>query len=199
MNPAGEHIYVKTARQKENLAKTEWALQKAASKKWINFFKITYDHEQMRINDTREAFFMEIGFRLPFAAPNTDLSRARLDWLDQKTERMSLQHDLDGTQVLLFEKLQGLFRQYRLLKEDQEAGSAESALSVYRQIAGVDPLVLLSIRERMHALDRDMENLRHEIRVCYLDLLDATGALSLPPVQNYLTEEIAPILNSSSG
>ena len=83
--------------------------------------------------------------------------------------------------------------QYQFLEARKNDVDAESSLKRYLEMEGVDPLILLSIRESI--LDNDIELLEIKFSILrnYIRVLDTSGELSRKPLKNYLSMKQEPL------
>lgn len=192
--PENDHVYVRDSLASCELARCSYDLEKARSRKYLGFFEVHYDNEKR--HNSREAVLLELGFRLPFInSDRLDTNRRMLDYLTEKGRHEELKRNLSEKVSLLSEDVKRLLQQYELLKAKKESGNAESSMESYQQLEGVDPLILLKIKESMVERDITLEEIQYAIYTTYIEFLDLTGKLSEKPLKNYLSslqEEIIP-------
>jgi hypothetical protein len=196
-----ENVYLEYFRQQIDLAKNRFDLEKAEGRKYISFIGFSYDNgdwldEYAKRNDPgkspdyNNAYMLELGIKIP------DLTMARHDILRRKIDYLSEQDDYDELKRELGEKikkdhedLRSFIAQYRFLMARENEVDAASSLKKYLQMEGVDPLVLLSIKERIVKNHIDMSKLTFNILQNYIQVIDVSGELSKPPLRNFLSQK----------
>jgi hypothetical protein len=79
-----------------------------------------------------------------------------------------------------------LVSQYEFLEARKNDVNAESSLKRYLEMEGIDPILLLSIKEDILKNDIDKERIKHDIFRNYIRIIDATGMICKRPFRNYL-------------
>jgi hypothetical protein len=196
-----ENVYLDYFRQQIDLAKNSYDLEKAEGRKYLSFIGFSYDNgdwldEYGKRNDPdkspnyNNAYLLELGFKIP------DLTMARHDILRRKMDYLSEQDDYDELKRELGEKikkdredLRSFIAQYRFLRSRENEVDATSSLKKFLQMDGVDPLVLLSIKESIVKNHIDLSKLTYSILRNYIQVIDVSGELSKPPLRNFLSQK----------
>ncbi len=87
----------------------------------------------------------------------------------------------------LLDELEGIMEAHRILKRKKDNKKAESFLLTYMGLDGVDPLILLKIRERVLKMDMAIEDSHHAIFTAYIMFMDESGKLSENPMVNLIS------------
>ena len=85
--------------------------------------------------------------------------------------------------------IRALIRQYEFLTARENEVDAEASLKKYLELSGVDPLVLLSIKENLIKNSVEKKGVYFSILRNFIYVLDATGQLSRSPLRNYLSQQ----------
>ncbi|MDY6973600.1 MAG: hypothetical protein SV775_14935, partial [Thermodesulfobacteriota bacterium] len=184
--PHEDNVYFRNSRVRLELARCRYNLEKSRSKKYIRYFEAHYDNEER--HDTREAFSVELGIMLPFINSNQlDVNQRMLGYLTEKGRYEGLKEALSEKLVLLSGDLKRSIEQHELLIAEKESVRAESSIQKYMRLEGIDPLILLKIKESILRREISLENLRFKIHSKYIELLDALGKLSEKPLRNHIS------------
>ena len=68
-------------------------------------------------------------------------------------------------------------------------------MKTYRHLEGVDPLILLKMKESILERDISLGKIQYQLYTKYVELFDVMGKLSEKPLRNYLAstqEQVAP-------
>jgi len=183
------NIYLVNARSRAELAQSQYLLEIAESKKYISFFETAYDYQQRE--DSAKAFSLGFGIRLPFVNTNRlDINQSHLKQLGEKGRYLDLKNELSDKISFLFRDLNRLFKQHRILSEKKKGNQPFSPLNIYRQYKGIDPLILLKIREIGLSTDIRYANIDRDLYIKYIEWLDISGMLSEKPLKNYLSKNL---------
>jgi len=184
--PDKDNVYFRNSRVRLELARCRYNLEKSRSSQYIRYFEANYDNEER--HDTREAFSVELGIRLPFINSNRlDVNRRMLGYLTEKGRYEGLKRALSEKLTLLSGDLKRSIEQHELLMTNKERGTAESSIGTYMHLEGIDPLILLKIKESILKRDITLENTQYKIHTQYIEFLDAVGKLSEKPLRNYIS------------
>jgi len=189
-----DNVYLRDSAARLELAQWSYDLEKSRGRKYISYFETHYDNEER--HDAREAIFVELGIRFPFINTNRlDTNRRMLAYLTEKGRYEELKQVLSEKRSALTGDLEKLLKQHALLTAKEERASLKSSLTTYLHLEGVDPLMLLKLKESTLKRDITLEKLRYAIYSQYVEFLDVLGALSEKPLKNYLSsaqELVAP-------
>lgn len=180
------NLYLENRRLETVLAEDKYQLRLTESRRYINFFQVVYDHEEQ--NDMNKAVSCEVSLRLPWvSADRIALNRDRLDYLNEKSRYLGLTISQRDEWEACLCKLQGLFKQDRVLADMSQSKDLDACIKIYGRLEGGDPLIWLRARERLLKTAILQEEVRRQILSCYLELLVLSGRLSAPPLKNYLS------------
>ncbi len=200
------NIYLTAGKLRLQLAKDKFNLETAESRRYINFFQFSYDHDNMKdemeIRDENEtkldflkedydlnkAYTFQVGFRIPFFnVDRHDINRRKLSYLSEKEDFNDLEKDLEKRIEKDAHDIKILFSQYTFLLARKNDVNAESSLKKYLELDGVDPIKLLSIRESIINNDIKIEKIKFDILKNYIRILNVSGYLYQKPIKNYLS------------
>lgn len=181
------------------LAEQRYELEKAENRKIVSFVEFSYDHANMideldskserKPYDMRNAYLVEIGFKLPFiSADKQDYARRKIDFLKDKEDYEQLYRELEQKMKKDAADIRALIKQYEFLTARENQVDAEASLKKYLQMSGVDPLVLLSIKENLIKNKAEKAAIYFSILRNYIYVLDVTGQLNKEPLKNFLSD-----------
>lgn len=192
------NVYLKDDRLRFHLAESRYTLENAIGRQYINFLEFSYDHgerleeldkqDEGKNFDLNRAFIMQLGVRLPFVnIDRHDINRRKLAYLSDRrnyvkkkaSHKARLKKDLEDISILV--------TQYNFLQSRKSDVNATSSLKKYIEMEGINPDILLSIKESIIENDMDIEKIKFDILRNYIRILDITGLLSKKPLRNYLS------------
>ncbi len=195
-NIPNRNIHLVSSELSFKLAENNYNLEKAGNKRFINFIEASYDHDLTEWDAKEKAFSVGLGIKLPIVNPNKlETHKKRLELFQEKSNYENRQKEIAEEQVRLLRDLKRLIKQYYLLIGKKEGGSSETSFKKFRKVEGVNPLILLKLKESSLKTDISLEKVKFQIYTKYINLLDASGRLSKKPFNNYLyrgLEMIAP-------
>ena len=198
LGPDTENLHLNNLKLEYIVSEKRFLLEKATDRRYIPFASFTYDYgafideidRRMRFKDydLNARYHVELGFRLPFiTADGRDNARREADFIADKAS-------FDLTKKRLIEKtardirdVEALITHYRYLLARQNEVNAQGSLQKYLQMSGINPLMLLSIKEGVLQNRVRIAKVRFDILRNYLQILDETGQLSTMPIVNYLS------------
>ncbi len=197
-NLDSNNVYLQHDKLELQFAENRYNLEVAEGRRYISFFEFAYDHgermeELAEKNDNdpydlKRAFIMNLGIRIPYInSDRHDINRRKLEYLSDKENYTELKRELEYRVNKDSDDIRTLVEQYAFLKARKENVNAESSLKRYLEMEGVDPLVLLSLKESIIDNDINMEEIKFNILRNYIRILDVTGQLSRKPIKNYLS------------
>lgn len=136
---------------------------------------------------TKDKFFVNLAFRLPFFDSNKDSDlREQVATLDAESDYLDDVREINQKVARLSEEVLALIGQWKVQKEYAEQVNASGFMEQFAMNSGSDPLLLLRARES--ALESDMKavKLEYDIFALYLSLLDYSGELARMDVANHL-------------
>ena len=192
--PTLDNIHLKDSAFRMELAKGMYELEKAEGRRYISFLEASYDTEERHNAAKVFSCGFGLGIRLPFIKPNRlDSNRRKLQFLEKKSLFAEQEKTLAENMNTISNTLKRLLKQYEILNEKTGQGTAKTTLKRYMQLQGVDPLVLLEMKESILRQEMTFENICYEIYTQYIELLDLTGKLSNRPIINYISKEMGPL------
>jgi hypothetical protein len=182
------------------LAEQRYELEKAENRKVLSFIEFSYDHANMldeldsrsrrRPYDMRNAYLVELGFKLPFVSSDKqDYARRKINFLEDKENYEQIHRELYQKMQKDASDIRALIKQYEFLTARENQVDAEASLKKYLQMTGVDPLVLLSIKENLIKNKVEKTSIYYSILRNFVYVLDVTGQVSQEPVRNCLSEK----------
>ncbi len=188
------NVYLKYDRLNFQLAENRLNLETAEGRRYISFFEFGYDHGRMKEEldektpERNEAFIMNLGIRIPYINTDRhDINRRKLTYLSDKEDYLELKRELKERMEKDVGDIKVLVSQYSFLDARGSDVNAESSLKRYMEMEGVDPLILLEIRESIIENDIQKEKIKFDILRNYIRVIDVTGQLSQKPHRNYLS------------
>jgi hypothetical protein len=192
------NAYLEFYRSQYQVAAARYSLEKAEQRRYISLLSASYDNGEMldQIDDRSRlkpydynyAYQLEIGIKIPdLTMARYDLARRKADYLDEKEDYEKMKRELVDQMNKDKEDLLSFIAQYRFLKARENEVDANSSLKKYMQMSGVDPLILLSIRESIVKNHIEIEKLKYRILRNYIQVIDYCGMLSKRPLRNYLS------------
>jgi len=187
-----ENIHIGEAGLSSNLARERLNLEISENRRYIDYFEATYDMADR--DEFEKALSLGIAFTLPIVNPNRlDINRRKLQSLREKRRYEDRKRDVAEEMTTTLRDLKRLLKQYDVLTQKKQFSKAEASLKIYMQVEGVDPLILLSLKESMLKTEIAMEKIYNRIFTQYIDLLDVSGKLIERPLVNYLSSNLEPI------
>lgn len=191
-DPGLDNVYLAERWHQTDLARHRFELQKADSRKIINFVEAAWeDGARERQHDYQNVFLFSLGIRLPFVGNDRlDVSRARVQFLDAQAravrERAELGERLTATEATLKQ----LLHQHEIAAHSPIVVDAHHTLQACRHTEGTSPLVMLRLRERVLRHEIELAIVSREAYTAYIALLDLSGRLSERPLRNYLSDTL---------
>jgi hypothetical protein len=192
-----QHVYLEYLKLSLDLAENRYRLEKAESRRYLTSLSFSYDvgerldelerRDDRKDYDLAKAYILEAGFSLPFLSGGSqDLNRRKEDYLSEKEDYYERRREFEEILRKDLHDIQSLVGQYRYLKARETEVDAQASLKKYMQLSGIDPLLLLSIKEG-HLKNRlKLEEARYGILLNWIKVLDASGVLSREPLRNHL-------------
>ena len=196
------NTYLAYSRLSFSLAKSRLNLEAAEARRFVNFFEFSYDHgnrlDELELKNAGgidyeldKAYYLNVAIRLPFI--NTDrhtINRRKLSYFsaleDYDEQKLILTKNLKNN----VEEIRLLLDQYNFLKEESDKSIAGSSLNQYLEMEGIDPLILLEIKESLIKNHIHLKQIEYEIIKSYIWILDVTGNLYNHPLLNYLSASL---------
>lgn len=194
------NVYLEHYRQSIAIRENRYKLEKAEARQYVDYIGFSYNNgemleEMLRRDRDREynlnnAYSLELGLKIPdLTMARHDILRRKMDYLEEQENFEALKRQLDDKMKKDREDLRSLNAQYRFLKSRESEVDVVSSLKKYLQMSGVDPLVLLSIKESIVKNRIEMSQLKYGILRNYIQVMDISGGLSKPPLRNFLSQK----------
>lgn len=140
---------------------------------------------------TKDKFFVNLAFRLPFFDSNKDGDlRSQVATLDAESDYLDDVREINQKVARLSEEVVALIGQWKVQKEYAEQVNASGFMEQFARNAGSDPLLLLRAKESSLESDLKAVKLEYDIFLRYLALLDYAGGLARQGVVNHLREDL---------
>ncbi|HLV31820.1 MAG TPA: hypothetical protein VKY57_09650, partial [Chitinispirillaceae bacterium] len=138
----------------------------------------------------KKAFAIELSFQIPNLTNSAaDYNRRKASFLSEIEKYNKTKEGLEAKVRKDLADLNQLIAQYRYLKARETEVDAEASLKKYLQIEGIDPLVLLDVKEKVLKNKIQRAQIKYGMIRNYMYVLDNAGILSDMPIRNYLSEE----------
>jgi hypothetical protein len=195
------NTYMAYFRSQYETAAARYNLEKAEQRRYISLLSVSYDngemldqiydHDRSKPYDYDYAYQLEIGIKIPdLTMARHDLMRRKADYLDEKEDYEQAKQELIDQMNKDKEDLLSFIAQFRFLRARESEVDANSSLKKYMQMSGVDPLVLLTLKESIEKNHVEIEKLRYRILRNYIQVMDYCGMLSKPPLRNFLSRNL---------
>jgi hypothetical protein len=192
------HVYLQYLKLGLTLAENRYRLEKAESRQYLSSLSFSYDVGQRteeadrrragKEYDLGRAYILEAGFRIPdLTTGSRELNRRKLEFLSEKEDYEQNKRELAQVMEKDIEDILFLVSQYRYLTARESEVDAKSSLKKYLQLTGVDPLVLLSIKNSQLKNAFKIQEVKYGIILNYIKVMDATGRLGQAPLRNFLS------------
>ena len=163
-------------------------MEKAQSHKFFDALSFLYDNGdrvdeynrkyQGKDYNLNKAFAVELSFRIPnLTLASHQLNKYKADLLSEAENYEQIKDELGEKVRKDLADLNQLIAQYRYLSARINEVDAEASLKKFLQIEGIDPLVLLDIKENILKTQIDMTWIKHGILRNYLYVIDNAGLL----------------------
>ena len=171
---------------KINLAQVNYNVEKASTKKVIDYAQLKYGARQKEVLQTELS--VGLGFVIPYrGSAKTVLKRLSFKQLEEKNKLEDIRESLDLQFFNAQQTLQIIFQAYDLVSQQINDNQTLYALDHYTQMQGGSPIVMLRMQELVLQRQARLLDLEHDAFVQYLKLLSGTGKLAALPLQNYLS------------
>jgi len=182
-----EHVHLEKARLSWELAGAMYQLEQSENRKYLTYVEAAYNMDNRR--DFDKAFSIEFGISIPIVNPNRlDTNRRTLDTLKAVSDYANLKREVAEKTTILSRDIRRLISQYNVLQEKKQDTKSQSSLDIYRRMSGINPLILLKLKESILKTDIAIQKITHQIYEKYIRLLDISGKLSIKPLKNYLSD-----------
>lgn len=173
-------------RQKMLAAQSEIALEEAKERDWLKYVSLQFDTDDRNKKPSR-GFSIGFAISVPgFKSGQSSILKKRLKsigddsgfYAEKRLAEMALNSDI----LMIKRKI----RQYELLVEKMEKEKESGILAKYLSLEGVDPTIILKLKERMVKQEIKTAELESEIYLLYIDLCRLTGVFEEESGKNSL-------------
>lgn len=193
-----DNLTLRYMKSQFELSKKRFELEKAQNSNIISYIEFSYDHPRMldeisrkerrRYYDSRNAFIFDIGFKIPGLTTNKEnFARREIDFAREYENYVEVRDNLKKKIKKDSTDIKALIQQYEFLKARETNVDAEASLKKYLEMSGMDPLVLLSIKENLIKNRAEKSAIYFSILRNFIYVLDVTGQMSRKPLRNYLS------------
>ena len=171
---------------KINLAQVNYNVEKASTKKVIDYAQLKYGARQKEALQTELS--VGLGFVIPYrGSSKTVLKRLSFKQLEEKNKLEDIRESLDLQLFNTQQTLEIILKEYDLVSQQINDNQTLYALDHYTQMQGGSPIVMLRMQELVLQRQARLLDLEREAFVKYVKLLYGTGQLAALPLQNYLS------------
>ncbi|MBN1130099.1 MAG: hypothetical protein JXA71_14000 [Chitinispirillaceae bacterium] len=193
------NLYLEQYRRMIKTRESRYLLEKAEGRQYVSYFGFAYNNGEMleemvrrerdREYNLNNAYSLELGIKIPdLTMARHDILRRKMDYIAEQENYEDLKRQLDEKMNKDREDLRALSEQYRFLTSRESEVDVVSSLKKYLQMSGVDPLLLLAIKESVVKNRIDMSKLKYGIMRNYIQVIDMSGELSREPLRNFLSQ-----------
>ena len=174
---------------KINLAQAVYDVEKASTKKIVDFAQLKYGKRPT--NQLTTEFSVGLGFVVPYrGSSKIALNKLAIKQLEERNQLKNIQEDLDLQLFTQQKELEATFKAYDLATQQVAESRTLYSLDHYMHLQGSSPITLLRMQELVLLRQSRLIDLEHEALIKYIKLLSATGKLSAMPLQNYLSANL---------
>jgi hypothetical protein len=204
LGPDTDNVRLNNFRLKYFVSEGKYQLQKAADRRYVSFASFTYDYGayinenirrlQFKSYDLNARYSVDLGLGLPFlTADGRDNARRESAVLGDKVSFDLAKRDLVEKTARDIRDVEALITHYHYLLSRQNEVNVQGSLQKYLQMNGINPLMLLSIKQGLLENKVRIEKTRFDIYRNYLQILDETSQLTQLPLVNYLSMSKEPV------
>lgn len=178
--------------QKIELSKSELELEKAETKKILDFAQIKYRNND-KLNFGQE-WSIGVSFNIPTRSTNrVKQNKAILEVLEEDYKQRLLTENLKEKikeQYFLFERQRDT---YELLKKQIDDNQTETMLANNLNHPNINILTLLKAKENTINNKKELIKIEYSLYSIYLNILKLSGKFAQTPKVNFLSETFEPI------
>ncbi|MCP4348549.1 MAG: hypothetical protein GY795_23955 [Desulfobacterales bacterium] len=184
--PVPGNIRLNSQKLKTELAKNQYDLEKTKDRDFLSFVGLEYDTDEY--DDLEKSFSFKLAFNLPGISPNRDeITLRKQGWMEEKIKYEDEKRAISEGISALSGYLKQLIRQHNILVNRNKESNAEVSFRKYMEMEGIDPLILLKIKESILKNDVRTNRINYLILRQYIELMNITGRLSEKPLKNYIS------------
>jgi hypothetical protein len=199
--PDTNNVYMSYSRAEFRLSKCRYDLECAASRQYIPYMDFSFDQDEsvnqmMRKNDLKswdfkKAYSVEVGLKIPFINYDRQtIARRKIEFLSDRESYEKARIEMEDQMHKDIEDIKALNALYKHLQKREMEVDAEASLKKYLQMSGVDPAMVLSIKESVLKNSIKMENIKFSLMRNYIRVLDLSGKLSSQPLRNCISSNL---------
>jgi hypothetical protein len=184
-----KNVHIQNGHYKYEMAHAKYQLEQSENKTYLSFFEAAYNMDDK--DKFEKAFTVEFGVTIPIVNPNRlDINRRKLNSIKAKSEWINMKQKIQMSFYSLSRKINRLITQYDIISFQKEKSRTEKSFEIFQQVEGVNPLILLELKESMLKNEITMQKIKYQIYETYIKLLDCSGKLASYPLMNYLSKNI---------
>lgn len=171
-------------------------IAQAKNHRYLSYLRASYETEEQEKGKKPQpdSYFFEIGINLPFVIANApEIRQKQISLIRQKSELNLTTIKYQNRHDVLVSSLNKLINQHNLLASRQAEENTSTVLNKYRNMEGINPLILLKFKESMVKNQLRRQNIHSQILTKYIALLDLHGKLTQRPIANYLSQKREPL------
>ncbi len=173
-------------RQKMLITQSEIALEEAKDRNWFNYVSLQFDTDDRNQKPSR-GFSLGFSISIPgFKSNQNSILKKRLKSINDDSDfyaEKRLNETLVTSSILM---LRRKIRQHELMVEKREKEKESGILAKYSSLDGVNPMIILKLKERMVKQEIKTAELEAEIYALYIDLCRLTGVFEEESGKNSL-------------
>lgn len=196
--PDTNNVYMSYSRAEFRMSKCRYDLERAASRQYIPYMDFSFDQDEsvkqmVRKDDSKswdfkKAYSVEVGLKIPFINYDRQtIARRKIEFLSDKEAYEKARVEMEDQMHKDIEDIKTLNELYKHLQKRELEVDAEASLKKYLQMSGVDPAMVLSIKESVLKNSLKLENVKFSLMRNYVRVLDLSGKLSVQPLINCIS------------
>ena len=173
-------------RQKMLIAQSEIALEEAKERDWLKYVALEFDTGDRNDRPSR-GFSIGFAISIPgFKSNQNSILKKQLKTIGDNSafyaEKRIAEAAVNSDILMLRRKI----RQYEIMVEKREKEKESGILAKYSSLDGVNPIIILKLKERMVKQEIKTAELEAEIYEIYIDLCRLTGVFEEESGKNSL-------------
>lgn len=169
------------------VAQNEIALEEAKERNWLKYIALEYDTEDRRDKPSR-------GFSIGFAISIPGFKNNQSSLLKKKLKSLELDSDFNmqkrfreaeiRTALLILKRE---IKQYKMLSKRKEEGEKSNIFAKYSSIEGLNPMMVIKLKEKILKKDLKLAELELKIYEKYINLAYLLGIYEDESTGNFLS------------
>jgi hypothetical protein len=196
--PDTNNVYMNYYRAELNLTKCRYELERAESRQYIPYMDFSFDQDEYvkqygdkkdsKKYNFKKAYSVEVGLKIPFFNYDRQtIARRKVEFLSDKESCEKARVEMEDQMYKDIEDIKALNALYKHLQKRELEVDAEASLKKYLQMSGVDPAMVLSIKESVLKNSIKLENVKFSLMRNYIRVLNLSGKLLEQPLRNYVS------------